>query len=132
MILDAEGAIAGKLSSYVAKQLLNGEKVIIVNAEKAIITGNPKTIMKEFLEKRQKGHPRYGPFYPKRPDLILRRMIRGMLPYKKPKGRNAYRRLKVYIGKPDSVKDAKKFSTKKVRTNYMTIFEISKRLGWSD
>ncbi len=133
MIIDADGAIAGRLSSYAAKQLMKGEKVIIVNAEKAVITGNSKSIMKEFYTRREISHPKYGPFFPRRPDLILRRMIRGMVPYKKPTGRNAFRKLKVHIGVPEKLdEEPKKFAKKKITTSYMTILDISKKLGWSD
>ncbi len=131
MIIDADKAVVGRLSSYVAKQLLKGEKVVIINAEKAIITGRKENILNEFREKRARGVPKYGPFFPKRPDLILRRIIRGMLPYKKPHGLKAYRNLKVYMGKPNIDGEVKKFS-KNVNTTYMTLYDISKNLGWSD
>ncbi len=132
MIIDANKAVVGRLSSYVAKQLLKGEKVIIINAEKAIITGNKEDIIREFEEKRARGVPKYGPFFPRRPDLILRRIIRGMLPYKKPHGLKAYKNLKVYMGTPDDVKgDVKKFG-KEMKTRYTTLYDISRKLGWSD
>jgi len=133
MILDAEGSVAGRLCSYVAKQLLKGEKVIVVNAEKAIITGNPKTTIQKFIERRERVHPKYGPFFPRRPDLILRRMIKGMIPYKKPTGKNKFKNLRVYIGIPENLNgEIKKFSNKNITNSYMTILEISKKLGWSD
>ena len=102
-VINAEDCVAGRLASFVAKRLLNGEEIVIVNAERAIINGNPKAIEKLFREKIERGDPYHGPFYPKRSDTILRRMVRGMLPYKKPTGRNAYKRLKVYRSVPDEV-----------------------------
>ncbi len=132
MIIDASNAVVGRLSSYVAKQLLKGEKIVIINAEKAIITGKKESIIREFEEKRARGVPKYGPFFPKRPDLILRRIIRGMLPYKKPHGFKAYKNLKVYMGKPEGLEgEAKKFG-KEIKTSYMTLYDISRKLGWSD
>jgi large subunit ribosomal protein L13 len=105
-VVDASGCVAGRVASLVAKELLKGKEIAVVNAEKALITGNMKFIMGAFKEKVGRGDPRYGPFYPKTPDRILKRIIRGMLPYKKPRGREAMKRLKVYISVPEDLKDA--------------------------
>ena len=43
IVIDASGHILGRLSTNVAKRILNGEDVIVVNAEKAIIIG-PKEL----------------------------------------------------------------------------------------
>ena len=135
MIIDAKNAVAGRLASAVAKKLLTGEKIIIINAEQAIITGNPNSIKNRYLELKRKGTPFHGPFLPKKPDLFLKRIIRGMLPYKKPKGRNAMKRLRVYIGFPKSL-EAKHImvveqSSKEIKSNYITIAVLSKTLGWN-
>jgi len=99
-VIDAQGLILGRLASSVAKDLLNGEQVAIINAEKAFITGRPKMIYSEYKKKRDLKHPRKGPFFPKRPDRILKRTVRGMIPYQTPSGRKAFKNLKVYIGTP--------------------------------
>ena len=104
-IVDAEGAIAGRLGARVAKMLLKGEEVVVINAEKALISGDKDYTVQHYREKILRGDPYHGPFYPKRPDRILRRIIRGMLPIKKDKVRRAYRRLKVYISVPEELKD---------------------------
>jgi len=83
-IIDAKGLILGRLASNVAKRLLLGETVIILNAEKVAISGKRKQIVKEAKTFLEVGHPRKGPFHPRRPDRIIRRTIRGMLPWKKP------------------------------------------------
>jgi len=103
-VINAEDCIAGRIASYVAKRLLKGEEIMIVNAEKAIVSGNPKAVEKFFGEKIKRGDPYHGPFYPKPPERILRRIIRGMLPYHKSRGREAYRRLKVYRSVPEEMK----------------------------
>ena len=134
MIIDAENARLGRLASFVAKKLLQGEKIEIINAEKTIITGNPDSTVEKYLRLRRKGSPQHGPFFPRRPDLIVRRTIRGMLPYKKPKGRNAYKNLKVHIGVPDGLEgEIVKFTEKQkpIRCRYITIFELAKRIGWN-
>ncbi len=134
MIIDATGAKLGRLATFVAKKLLDGEKIIIINAEKAIITGNPDNIVEKYLQRRQRGSPQHGPFFPKRPDLIVRRAIRGMLPYKKPKGRKTFRNLKVMIGEPKRVEEKIiKFAEKQkpIKTRSITIYELAKRIGWN-
>ncbi len=132
-VIDATNMILGRLASRVAKMLLEGEEVVIVNAEKAVITGNKSYIIEKYQERRNIGSVRKGPYYPRMPDRILRRTVRGMLPIKKPSGRQAYKRLRVYIGVPEEfqnvefeiIEDAK---NRHVR-NYMTLGELSKHLG---
>ena len=130
MIVDAQGAILGRLSSRVAKMLLKGEDIIIINAEKVVVSGNPKAVLKRFFERRERGTPLKGPFYPKYPDRILRRAIRGMLPYKKDRGRKALKRLKVYMNNPKNLKGEKiSKSLDELKVKYITLEEISKELG---
>lgn len=134
MIIDATDARLGRLASFVSKKLLQGEKIVIINAEKAIITGNPDVTVEKYLGRRQRGSPQHGPFFPKRPDLIVRRTIRGMLPYKKPKGRKAFKNLRVYIGKPNDVEgEIVKFAEKQkpVKCRFITIYDLAKRIGWN-
>jgi large subunit ribosomal protein L13 len=104
IMINAEDCIAGRLASLVAKRLLNGEEIRIVNAEKAVISGDPKVVFDIFKGKISRGDPYHGPFYPRRPDMVLKRMVRGMLP-KKPRGRDAYKRLKVFISIPEEFKN---------------------------
>jgi len=130
MIVDAENAILGRLAAKVAKELLKGEQIIIINSEKAIISGNPKAVKKRFFEKRKRGDLHKGPFYPRYPDRIFKRVVRGMLPYKKDKGKKAFRRLKVYIGNPDSLKGEKiSKTTEDITCKYMTLKKVCKELG---
>ena len=131
-VVDASGQIIGRISSAVAKRLLNGEEVVVVNAEKALITGSKAWLMEEFHHRRDRGSQRRGPFYPRRPDRILHRAIRGMLPYQQPRGRAALKRLRVYVDVPPTLKDEsiERPAGPKVRTaQYMTLADIAKRLG---
>ena len=131
MIVDAKNAVLGRLASKVAKEILNGEKVIIVNAEKVIITGDPKMILKKYFEKRKRGDPFKGPFFPRYPDKILRRVIRGMVPRRKERGMKAMKRLKVHIGCPEDCKDAKPVSKTldKITCKYVTLGKLCKQMG---
>jgi large subunit ribosomal protein L13 len=78
-----------------------------VNCEKAILTGRKDSILKKYRERRDRGNPLKGPFISFMPDRFVRRIIRGMLPYKQERGRLAYKRVMCYIGVPDKFKDQK-------------------------
>ncbi len=131
-IIDAEGASLGRLSTHVAKRLLKGEEIAIVNSEKAIISGKKTAIKKEYKQKREVGTYRKGPYFPRLPHQIVKRTIRGMIPYQKPHGREAFKKLKCYIEVPDEFKDKKieKIeSIEKKPVDFMTIKEVSQSLG---
>lgn len=138
--VDASDQIAGRLSSKVAKLVLSGKKVVVVNAEKALISGSRTSVInqwKERLELSSRVNPIYGPIHPRRPDNILRRMVRGMVPRKKPKGALAMKRLRVYIGLPSGVGAAKftKFedtAASRPIPVYVTMGDLSKSLGWNE
>ena len=104
MIVDGEGLVLGRLASTVSKKLLSGERVTVVNAEKIIISGNKDWAYakyKQRLDRASISNPRrMGPKYPRRPDDIFRRTVRGMIPYKQPKGRVALKGLRVHVGVP--------------------------------
>jgi len=135
VMLDATGLILGRMSSDVAKRLLEGENVVIVNAEKAVISGKRLSRVKTVREFLEIGLYNQGPFHRRRPDQIVRRVVRGMLPWDKSKGKQAYRRLKVFIGIPDEIKN-KSFETiphanaQKLRCPYFTVGEFAKEIGW--
>ena len=138
IVADAEGQIAGRLCSKVSKLLLEGNKVVIVNAEKALMSGSRKSILQEYQDWLQIAsitHPKHGPFHPRRPDGLLARMIRGMLPRQKSKGIEARRRLRVYISVPTEFNEMKMtiFDDAKARkpmSYYLTMGEIASSMGW--
>ena len=106
-VFDAEGLVLGRLASATANILLKAaredrdDKVIIINAEKAIVSGSPNSVLNTYHAKYELNHARKGPFFPRMPDMILKRAVRGMLPYqKKSSGRRALRNLRVEIGCP--------------------------------
>ena len=131
-IIDASGAILGRLSTFTAKRLLKGEEIAVINSEKAIISGKKSSIKNRYKEKRELGTYRKGPFYPRMPDMIVKRTIRGMIPYQTPHGRTAFKRLKCYIGVPKEF-EGKKFesikSAEKQPVDFVTIEELSRSLG---
>lgn len=108
MIIDGEGLVLGRLASKVSKKLLAGEEVTILNAEKIIISGSKEWAYQKYkqrIDRASISNPRrMGPKYPRRPDDIFRRTVRGMLPYKQATGRGAFKSLKVYMGVPQELK----------------------------
>ncbi len=140
MVVDATDHIAGRLSSNVAKLLLKGNRVSIINCEKIMISGTRSNIIKEyrdFLEISSILHPKHGPFHPRRPDTIMKRMIRGMLPRKKPSGLTAHKRLRTYIGSPKELSSFEriqfeKAKIKKSASNYTTMGDLGRTIGWTE
>ena len=130
MIIDAENQILGRLCSQIAKKLLSGEEIVVVNVEKSVISGRPEFLKEHYLERRQKGDAHKGPFYPRYPDKLFVRAVRGMVPYKKPKGREAMKRLKVFVGNPENMKAEKiAKSVESLTCKYSTLEFVSKTLG---
>ena len=134
IIIDADGLILGRLASNVAKRLMKGENIIILNAEKAAISGKKQHIVEEAKTFLEVGHPRKGPYHPRRPDRIVSRTIRGMLPWRKPKGKEAYKRLRVYLGIPFAyenkpVQTILEASADKLKSPFITVSELAKEVG---
>ena len=144
-VYNAEDKVLGRLASVVAKQLITAKKageatrVIIVNAEQAIVPGKRSTILSDDRAKYELNHPRKGPFFPRMPDQILKRTVRGMLPYQKnSSGRNALRSLRVEIGTPSDLSgdlpdgcewgDSTKID-RPLPERFVRLGEISKELG---
>jgi len=129
---DASGLVLGRLSTFVAQKLLNGEKINIYNAEKVIITGDPKVIVEDYSKRftyRNKGNPEYSPKYPRLPHLILKNAIVRMLPTGS-RGVAAAKKLMVYIGN-DENKTCKTVGVAKIKQGlkYIELSDLSKRIG---
>jgi len=134
-VIDADRLIMGRMASTIAKRLLEGEQVVIVNAEKAVLSGRKRSKVSEAKEFLEVGGVGRGPFHYRRPDRIVRKAIKGMLPIRQPKGLQAYRRLQVFIGLPDNLKDQKMNTltdaqAKKLTCSYFTVGELAKGVGW--
>lgn len=134
-VIDAEGLILGRLASIVAKRCLDGEEIAILNAERAVISGPRKFVYDHYLRKHRRGSREGGPFYPRRPDHIMKRTIRGMLPYKRQKGAMALKRVKVYVGipvefagsAPETIEEA--HVDRLGNPQYVTLGSVSTKLG---
>jgi large subunit ribosomal protein L13 len=137
-IYDAENMVVGRLGAKAAKAAILGDDVVIVNVEKAIITGNGRTVIEAFKEKfkiRTSYKPSRGPFHERRPDKMVRKMLRGMLPWPTPRGKAAYKRIKVYIGVPEQYIESEKIVLEGAKYRSMTqklitVGDLSHELGW--
>ena len=144
-VYNAEDKVLGRLASIVAKQLLSAKKagedtrVIIINAEKAIVTGKRTSVVTDYRSKYELNHARKGPFFPRMPDQIFKRTVRGMLPYQKnSSGRAALKALRVEIGTPSNLSgdlpdgcewgDSSKIE-RPLPERFVRLGEISKELG---
>lgn len=144
VVIDASNQRLGRMASKVAKMLLQGKSVIIVNSEKAVITGNKRSILERFFmlsrRKQKTSLKEVKVWYPNKPDNLVKYAIVRMLPRKKHKGKQAAKRLKVYVGTPPEYEGLEKLSfpeaTARIRSSsgrlirWLTMEEISKELGW--
>ncbi len=128
-IIDGKGAILGRLASYVAKEALKGEEIIVLNCEEIRITGSKINLQKDFeIKRRRVGSSQKGPKHPRASYIVVKRTIRGMLPdHRKGRGREAFKRIKCYKGIPKEFEDKKKITSKKERkSKYILLKEIAK------
>jgi large subunit ribosomal protein L13 len=131
VVIDARDCILGRVASEVAQKALAGERVAVVNVESAVITGSESDVMSVYRKRVDVGSDR-GPYYPKRPDRIFKRAVRGMLPYKKPRGREALDRVRVYVGNPyddegELLKDTSLDRLSNIK--FISLGDVSEKLG---
>jgi large subunit ribosomal protein L13Ae len=104
VIIDAKGHMMGRLAAYVAKELLSGQRVVIVRAEEVLLSGilfTKRNDFLEFLNKQSNTNPRHGgPYHFRAPNRMLWRAIKGMVPRKTQRGKAALERLKIFEGVP--------------------------------
>ena len=145
LLLDATNKIFGRFCSQVAKKALLGERIVIINAKNAIISGNKYAIHNKFLERLNIGtltNPTHGPFWSRRPDTIMRTAIKKMLPRKTIRGKEALKRVHVYISDiPERFKSRYQTlnssninNVDKTRLSYynkfITLENLCLRIGW--
>ena len=104
MIIDAKHQIIGRVATFAAKKALLGEQVNIINCEQALITGNKSDIVAKYMQRIARGQPGQGPYISRRSDFLVKRLLRGMLPYKKTRGKAALSRIRCYTGTPEEIK----------------------------
>ncbi len=138
VVVDAANCVSGRICSKVSKLLLQGNRVSVVNAEKVMVSGNKYEIIESYKKRLEVGsiiNPIHGPFHPRRPDTIITKMIRGMVPKRKPSGMQAFKKLRVYIGVPDELKNSamQTFDDAKItrpESFYTSMSDVAKQIGW--
>lgn len=133
-VVDVSGLVLGRAASLLAKRLLNGEQIVVVNADLSVVTGDRAMVLETYRANRARGSKRTGPHFPRYPDRIFRRTVRGMLPHLKTRGKEALDRLEVFIGVPPELKGhaVQSLEPAKVRPALrrpLTLGEISRLLG---
>lgn len=133
-VIDVDGAVLGRMSTQIAKDLLKGNKIVIVNSEKAIITGSMDDIYpryKQRLDRSDRANPKKGPNFPRTPDGLFKRAVRGMINYRTQRGKQALSNLKVYIGNPSEYEGkSEKHLIRPPSCSYITLLELCEHLGW--
>ncbi|MEM2878255.1 MAG: 50S ribosomal protein L13 [Candidatus Hadarchaeales archaeon] len=138
LVIDGRDTILGRLASFVAKKLLEGESVTIVNAEHVVVSGKREKIIEIYrgwMQTRNIANPRKGPFHHRNPDALVRMAVRGMLPYDRHRGREAFRRLRVYTGIPEEMSGMETAHVPVAKIDslgtrrYIRVGEISRFLG---
>jgi len=128
-IIDGKGAILGRLASYVAKEALKGEEIVVLNCEQVIITGNKRSSEKNFEAKRNRvGSSQKGPKHSKTSEKIVKRTIRGMLPdHRRGRGKAAYKKIKCYVGVPKEFQETKMIKAgKEKKSKFARVKEFAK------
>jgi large subunit ribosomal protein L13 len=130
ILIDAENAVLGRMASEVAKKLQLGYEVEVVNIEKAAIIGKKKDIVSRYKAKVERGQPHAGPFVPRPPHLLAKRIVRGMLP-KGSHGKELLGNVRFHIGNPTGKKGQKLKCdvTKSNYWRYLTLGDLSVILG---
>lgn len=110
VVIDATNHVAGRLASAIAKFLrINKDvNVVVINVDKAVVVGDRKMVISWYMRKVSEWRTHYnpkkaGPKIPRRPDRIFKRIVRDMLPYKSAEGRNALKRLRVFMSVPPGI-----------------------------
>ena len=135
MIIDAKDTILGRLGTFAAKQLLMGNKVDIINCEECVISGKKQAIMEIYIRKLHRKAPTKAPYFYRRPDALVKRTVRGMLPFKRARGRDVFKNIKCHIGVPEGLKNEKPVrvesagSSEKLGADYLKVKEICRAIG---
>lgn len=139
VVVDGAGQILGRLASRVAKMLLEGKRVVVVNVEKVAVSGDPVMVVQAYKRtilgvKSHYSH-KWRPKRPRSPVRLFKAAVKGMLPENNKRGREALKRLRAYIGVPEEYADVEKTrfpeaDASRLSRSYVTLERIAKELGW--
>ncbi|EMF17018.1 60S ribosomal protein L16-B [Sphaerulina musiva SO2202] len=142
IVVDGKGHLLGRLASTVAKQLLNGQKIVVVRCEALNISGEffrAKLKYQAFMRKQTRYNAtRGGPWHYRSPAKMFWRTVRGMIPHKTERGAKALERLKTFEGVPPPydhkkrqvVPQALRVLRLKPGRKYCTVGRLGHEFGW--
>lgn len=130
IIIDATQGTLGRIAAYAAKQALLGKEIAIVNCSHVLITGNKEPALEKYRHLRKiGGWALKGPNFPRSPERIMKRTVRGMLSYKQERGASALKRVKCYNLVPEEMKEKEKISMKRrIKSRAHELSEVSRDL----
>ncbi|MBM3232654.1 50S ribosomal protein L13 [Candidatus Pacearchaeota archaeon] len=130
LVIDAKGAVLGRVASYAAKQALLGKVIAIVNCKYVLITGRRGNSIEEYNAIRRRGGSSLkGPFFPKNPERIVKRTIRGMLNYQQQRGLDAFKRVMCYNDVPSEFANSSKISmVRKTTAKTIDLEDLSREI----
>ena len=140
-IVDCRNHMLGRLASTVAKELLKGQKIVLVRTEEIVVSGSlfrNRLRLSHDLGKRMLSNPKKGPLHYRSPARMVWRVIRGMMPHKTKKGALSLERLTVFEGIPHPFDKMKRsvmplaLKNIKVRPGRKScrLGDLAKSIGW--
>merc|ERR1712087_547804 len=141
VVIDGKGHLLGRLASTVAKNILIGNKVVVVRCEVINMSGNfyrNKLKYLKFLRLRCNVKSLRGPFHFRAPSKIFWRTVRGMVPHKTERGKAALKRLQAFEGIPPPydkkkrmvIPSALKVLRMKPGRKFCSLGRLSHEVGW--
>lgn len=137
VVIDGKDLVLGRLGCVIAKRLLFGENIKLVNCQDVVILGRKKYLIQKYKDKISNKVVKQGPYYSRSSADIVKRAFRNMLPYKNKRGIEAFKRLKCYNSTPSILLNSKKEVVSSAKLNKDSVFyytkvgEISKVLGYT-
>jgi len=142
VVVDCKDHLLGRLASTIAKEIMNGQKVVCVRTEEISVSGSlfrNKLIFEKFMMHRGSTKPSRGPHHYRSPARMLWRTVRGMMNHFKARGQASLERLKVFEGCPHPFDKVKKLvipqALRQVRLKpgrkWCRLGDFSREVGWN-
>lgn len=125
-VIDATDLVLGRLGSNVAKRLLLGESIKLVNCKEAVILGKKRFLVERYKNKLSNKVVKQGPYYSRSPADIVKRSFRNMLPYKNQRGAEAFKRLKCFNSVPSTLLNVEKEVVDNAKLDKDSVFYYTK------
>lgn len=136
-LIDGKDLVLGRLGSHLAKRLLLGESIKLVNCKDIVILGKKKFLVERYKNKIANKVIKQGPYYNRSPADIVKRALRNMLPYKNQRGIEAFKRITCYNSVPSTLLKEEKGTVEGAKLDSESVFyytrveEICRTLGYN-